>query len=297
VSAGQLNESHPVLRLFAPADSETTSFAQPTEGALNHPPASRVTQLTWDGAFFNNRFVSSATVFDVRDVVFLSDSLMHIFIIIALVSAKVLLDLFGIRAINHDRNDQIIGRPLVVFIGSSHVQSQRCAVFIDQQMNLTALFASICGISARFFTTQGRRAGSAVNGLPFPANLPFRLIIQDHCSHHVGKDAPLLPGLKAFMDHTTGDSKPVLVNRFPLAASPQHIPNPMQSRSVLSPRTARSSSFRSGWQKLSDRFPQFVGHFEVIDIFRFCGIILAQDASVLGLVVGNSIIQQERLFC
>jgi hypothetical protein len=37
--------------------------------------------------------------------------------------------------------------------------------------------------------------------------------------------------------------------------------------------------------------------FEVIDIFRFCGIVLAQDASLLALVVGNSIVQQERLFC
>jgi hypothetical protein len=154
VSAGQLNERHPVLHLFAPADSETTAFAQPTKGALNHPPASRITQLTWDRTFFNGRFVSSATVFDVRDIVFLSGSLMDIFIIITLVSAEVLLDLFRIRTINHDRNDQVISRPLVMFIGSSNVQGQRGSVFIDQQMNLAALFASICGISARFFTTQ-----------------------------------------------------------------------------------------------------------------------------------------------
>ncbi len=221
---------------------------------------------------------------------------MDIFIIITLVSAKVLLDLLRIRTINHDGNDQVISRPLVMFIGSSNVQGQRGSVFIDQQMNLAALFASICGISACFFTTQRRWAGFTVDGLPFPANLTFCLIVQDHCSHHVGKDALLLPGLKAFMDHTTGDPKPVPVNRFPLTTSPQHIPDSIQGKSVLSTRTARSFSFGPGWQKLSDRFPQLIGHFEVIDIFRFCGIILAQDASLLGLVVGNSIIQQGRLF-
>ena len=137
----------------------------------------------------------------------------------------------------------------------------------------------------------------SIDRLPFPANLTFCLVVQKHFSHHVGKDVILLPSLKTFMNHTTGDSKPVLVNRFPLAASPQYIPDPIQSGSVISPRTPWLSSLRRGWQMRSDCFPQLVRHFEVIDIFRFCGMILAQDASLLGLVVGNSIIQQERLFC
>jgi hypothetical protein len=106
-----------------------------------------------------------------------------------------------------------------------------------------------------------------------------------------------LPSLKTFVNHTTANSKPVLVNCLPLAASPQDVPDPIQRGSILSSRTAWSSSLRRSWQKLANRFPKLVGHFEVIDIFRFCGIILAQDASLLALVVGNSIIQQERLFC
>jgi hypothetical protein len=52
-------------------------------------------------------------MFDVRNVVFLSHGLMHIFIIIAFVSTKMLLDLFGSRAIYHDGNEQIISRPAV----------------------------------------------------------------------------------------------------------------------------------------------------------------------------------------
>jgi hypothetical protein len=87
------------------------------------------------------------------------------------------------------------------------------------------------------------------------------------------------------------------MNRLPLAASPQDIPDSIQRGSILGSRTARSSSLRRSWQKPANRFPKLVGHFEVIDIFRFCGIILAQDASLLALVFGNSIIQQERLFC
>jgi hypothetical protein len=191
-----LIERDPVLNLLAPADLETAPLAQPTKGALDHPPTSRVTQLTRHGTFFNDRFISSTTMFDVRDAVFLSHGLMHTFIIMAFVGAKMLLDLFGIGALYRDGNEQVISRPLVVFVGSGHAQGKRRAVFIDQQVNLAALLTSICGISTRFFATQRRGAGFAVDRLPFPANLTFRLVVQRHFSHHVGKDARLLPSLK-----------------------------------------------------------------------------------------------------
>ncbi|MGD8738409.1 MAG: hypothetical protein PVJ85_16800, partial [Anaerolineae bacterium] len=170
-------------------------------------------------------------------------------------------------------------------------------VFIDQQVNLAALLTSICGISTRFFTTQRCGTGFAINRLPFPTNFPFRSVVQHHFSHHVGEDALLLPSLKTFVNHTAANAKPALVNYLPLAANPQDLPNPIQRSAILSPRTARSSPLRRSWQKLAHRFPKLVGHFEAIDIFRFCGIILAQDTCLLAVVVGNSIIQQERLFC
>ena len=86
MSTGQLDESNPALNLLPPADFETASFAQPTKGALNYPPTSRVAQLTRDGTFIHERLVPSTAMFDMRDVVFLSDSLMHIFIIIAVLA-------------------------------------------------------------------------------------------------------------------------------------------------------------------------------------------------------------------
>jgi hypothetical protein len=60
-----------------------------------------------------------------------------------------------------------------VFVGSSHAQGQRRAVFIDQQVNPTALLTSVYGISTRVFATQRCGAGFGVNRLSIPANLTF----------------------------------------------------------------------------------------------------------------------------
>ena len=65
-------------------------------------------QFTRDWAFFRHGLVASAMVFDMRDVLFFSDNLMHILIVVALVCAEMLFDLFRVRALNHNGNDQVI---------------------------------------------------------------------------------------------------------------------------------------------------------------------------------------------
>jgi hypothetical protein len=58
------------------------------------------------------------------------------------------------RSTYHDREDQVMDRPLVVFLGSSHVSRQRGATLIDQHMDLATQFCSVCRVLARLLTTQ-----------------------------------------------------------------------------------------------------------------------------------------------
>src|SRR3972149_5824204 len=122
-------------------------------------------------------------------------------------------------------------------------------MFIDQKMNFAPLFAPISRVFARFLTAQRRRAHFAVDRLPFPANLSLRLIGQHQVTQHLCKNTLGLPGLKPFVDHTTGYAKPMSVNRLPLAACPKYIPDPVQRGPVAGTWTPRASSHWAGWQK------------------------------------------------
>lgn len=69
---------------------------------------------------------------------------------------------------------------------------------------------------------------SFINGLPLPLDATRARVKTDQDLQN-GSEAPLLlPGLKAFMQHATGDAKPITMDRFPLAAGPQYVPNPVE---------------------------------------------------------------------
>jgi hypothetical protein len=207
-----------------------------------------------------------------------------------------LLNLLWIRPVNHDRQDQIISRPPVVFIGPRDVQRQGRPVFIHHQMDFATLFAPIGRIAASLLPAQAGWRRFTVNRLLLTTDLSLLLVVLDHLPQYRPEDARLLPVLKSIVDHTASDPNPVLVDRFPLATRPQHIPDPIQGLTVISPGPTRSLSFRRrGQQGLNDS-PQFIRHLEIIDIFRFCVMIFTQDAISLELVVRNSIFQQVRLF-
>jgi hypothetical protein len=109
VDTRRSKKSQLVFPLLAPASREAAALAQPTNGALNHLAMGGVPQLAANKAFFDRRFVSSMTMFDMREMPFLSQDWMDIFIIIvAFVGPQMLLNLLGVGAHNDDRNDQVV---------------------------------------------------------------------------------------------------------------------------------------------------------------------------------------------
>ena len=94
---------------------------------------------------------------------------MDILIIVAFVSAQMLFDLLRVGALNDERYDEVIRRPLVMFVGTRDVKQKSEALFIDQKMYFAASFASVGWVFARFFATQGQRTGFSSCGGSFPS--------------------------------------------------------------------------------------------------------------------------------
>jgi hypothetical protein len=94
-----------------------------------------------------------------------------------------------------------------------------------------------------------------------------------------------LPGLKAVVQDTTTNAKPIFVNSLPLTACPQDVPNPGQDSPVIRRRASASSLF--GWfgKELFDFPPKLAGQLEIVYIRRFCVMLFTQDVSSLLMVV------------
>jgi hypothetical protein len=201
---------------------------------------------------------------------------MDIIVVIAFVCTQMLFNFVRVWAFNYNGNDEVIRRPLVMLIGPCNVKSKRGTLFVDQQVDLAAPFASIGRVFARFFASQRRWARLTVNRLPLPANFSLGLIVQHHLTQHIPKDTLFSPSLETLVNHTAGHTKPVLVNRFPLTACPQHIPNAIQRGSIISAGPSWANLLWLRWKELLDRFPQFIRYLEVVDIFRLCASIVAR---------------------
>lgn len=80
-------------------------------------------------------------MFDVCDIVSLLDSGVYIVVVIAFVSAEVLFDHLWVRAVTDKGDDEIISGPFVMFVGASQMEGHRWPSFIDEQLELAALFA------------------------------------------------------------------------------------------------------------------------------------------------------------
>ena len=72
---------------------------------------------------------------DVFDIVVQSNELMHIVEIIAFISAEMLLTVW---TFGDDVNNQVIGRPFVMFVRASDPNCQGSTVFIHQEMDFAA---------------------------------------------------------------------------------------------------------------------------------------------------------------
>ena len=224
----ELYKGQPVLRFLAPAGSDTAPLRQPAKCPFHNPPACWVLSIYRYRFWY--RFVATTSVTDVLFIVGLANQLMDIGEIIPFVQAEMLL---ATGAPDHDRENEIIDRPLVVLVGTGDVQSQGGATLVDQNMNLGPALPAIRWIWAGGSSTQGSRDGFAVDGLPFPLDTALPGIEADHVLQYFVPDALLLPGLESFVKHTTGDPKPIPVNRFPLASGPEHIPDAIDDSAVI----------------------------------------------------------------
>ena len=81
-------------------------------------------------------------MFDMCDILSICDSSMNVIIVITFISTEVLFDFFRIWTFDDNVKNEIIGRPLVMFVGAGHMEGQRSTSFIDQEMNLAPLFAT-----------------------------------------------------------------------------------------------------------------------------------------------------------
>ena len=293
MSTGQLDKGHPVTGFLRPASTQTAAPSKPGERSFDDPAASRVAVLSWKWAFFFLGFVPSSPMLDMINVSCQVDDLVNIIVIIAFVTTEVL---FLIRSLDDDGDHQIIGRPLVMLVGTANVNGQRSAMFVHQQMNFAAQFATIGRILARFRPTQGSSTRFAIHRLPFPANFAFPGVELDHDFEQLVKYTGFFPGLKALMQNAAGNMEPFLLDRFPLAASPQDIPDAVDHISVIHPRSSRL--YPLGWFRnvLLQLAPKFARDLVIVNILRFCVILIHRDVLLLSVSCGKPIFSRLRLF-
>jgi hypothetical protein len=231
-------------------------------------------------------------MFNVLGIALFSNELMDIRKIIAFVCAHMLV---RSGTLYHNMQDQIVQRPFIMQIGSRDPNCQRSTALIDQNMDLAALFGSIGGIIARIAAAQRRWTRTTVHRLPLPQD-PFSTAIEiQHRAKDLLPDAFLLPGLKAFVQDTAGDAKPTSMNRLPLTACPQNVPDAIHNSMV---RFSGSSGTR--WSCLFGKVlfrnaPQLARNTEIVHLLRFYGMLF-HDVSRFGLVFDNLIYNRIRHF-
>jgi hypothetical protein len=277
MSTCKLKESQPILNFLAPTNANATSFIEPGKRSFNNPTSSRQSQFTGDGAFLCDGFISFAVMLDMRRVLFPLHKRMHISEIIALVCTQVLFNLLWIRTINNDLDDEIVSRPFVMLIRSGNMQREGCAKLIHQKMDFCATFASICRVFARLLATKGCRTHFAIHRLPLPANPLSALIEMNHFNHDRTEYPAFTPGLKPLMQRAATHTEPTSMDSFPLASSPQYIPDPVQHSPVIRPWPPRTS-LAGTWKMFLDSAPQRIGYAKIVNIFRFCVSIFSHSA-------------------
>ena len=261
-------------RIFAPAHPNAAPLSQPTDSSLDHPATGGMTLFHKYVWLFFQGLVPAAAMVDMGDIVSFCNSLMDIIKVIALVSTEMLFDFMRVWALKGQVFNQVISRPLVMLIGSSHLQSQWGTLLIDQNVDFGATFATVGRVLAGLGATKGSRADATIDRLPLPTNSKPLGIELDHLDQDGVEQACLLPSLKTVMDDAAADPKPGSMDSFPLTASPEHIPDAIQSCSVTSPGPSGDRFLRRSRKMGFDELPQFFRHLKVTDIFwLFNGIL------------------------
>jgi len=89
-------------------------------------------------------------MFDMFNIALPGNDFMNIFEIVASICTKML---FTVRSFDDNVHDQILDRPLVMFVGARDPDGQGRTQLIDQQMDFATQFASIRWIFTRFGTS------------------------------------------------------------------------------------------------------------------------------------------------
>ena len=151
MSARELNEGKPVLRIFAPASADTAAFCQPAKRALHDPTTG------WMLLIIQNRlgqwFTSSSTVTNMALILGFRNQLVDISRVICFVQAQVL---FACWAGNNNGEDEIVHGPFIVLIRAGDINRQWGPSFVDQDVHLGPTLASICWITPCSLSAQGR---------------------------------------------------------------------------------------------------------------------------------------------
>ena len=271
MSASKLNKRFPILEFLAPANPNAAALGEPAECTLDDPTTCWMLCFAGYGTLLNHGFTATAAMFDVSSIACLLHKFMDIIVIITFIGTQMLL--FLLRTLDDNRDNQVVCRPLVMRIRPGDVNRQRHPTLIHQQVQFRALLAAISGILACFTPAQRCWHRLAVYRLPLPFDLAPLIVELDHLLHNPVKDAVLLPGLKALVQHAAGYAKPIPVNRFPLATRPHHIPDTVQNSPIIG--WWPSPFALLGWlgQQLLDPFPQWFGYLKVIDILGFLSMM------------------------
>lgn len=274
-----MNKCQPVFNFLTPPYSQATPFSEPAQRAFDHPTSGRVLSFTRGKTVLKKWLTAATTMFDVGNIALQLNKLMDISIIIATIHAEMLLKSSRVRTWHDNRDNQVVGRPLVMTVRASHIHRQRGAALVDQQVDLAPLFAAVRRVSPGSGAAQWGGAALAVQGLSLPFDRALSGIEPDHDLRHPDKRAVLLPGLKTRMQRAAAHPKPVFMHRFPLAARPQDIPDAVQDRPIVRWGATRPALVARLRKQLPNLTPQWPRYMKVVDIFRFLGSILAHSTS------------------
>jgi len=170
-------------------------------------------------------------------------------------------------------NDQIIQRPLIMLVSSGNPNGQRSAALVHQKVNFTALLGSVSGVGSGITPAQRSSTRTTVHRLPLPENMLSATIETQHGAKDRLPNSLLAPGLKTFMQHATGNTKPMGVQRFPLATGPQNKPNAIQHGTVGFARAARTGFLNLFGKVLFCDAPHWTWHATVFDVLGFCDML------------------------
>jgi len=290
---GQLNQCEPVRRFLAPARAQTAPLGQPTECPFHDPPSCRKAHLARNGWPRYRRFATTTAMFDMWCVPSTEDKFMHICIVVASVSTKMLRLCWPA---DHDRQHDAYHGTFVVAVRPRNLHGEWRTPLIDQDMNLTATLGPIRWVLARGFATQRGCTRATIDGLPVPRDA-LRPRIEPHQDlHDFGKAALLLPGLKAFMQDATGHTEPRAMDRFPLAARPQDMPDAVEHRSRIGGWSSWSALRGRFGQERLDFAPQGTRHAKIVNGSRFCGSMCRHGGAFLTMSDRTSIVSRLRRF-